>query len=376
MTKLSIRILTSVLLTAFFLMPAGAQDVHRVFDVKAGLRLELDLDTGGDITISGWDKNQVDVTISVEGRDRENVIVEMDQNSSGVEVSTEFSSRRSRADVTVMIRVPRKFNLEVSSTGGNVQIDNVDGEIEGTSMGGDIDFEELSGFIEFTTMGGNITLSNSTVNGSLHTMGGEVNISDVTGSVEGTSMGGDVTYDNVKSGSPNSKDEVKISTMGGDVNVDEALYGANLHTMGGDIEVQKAGEYLKATTMGGEIIVHAIDGWIEANTMGGAIEVTMVGGTDGDRHVQLESMGGSIELTVPAGLSMEFDVEISLTRDADEDEYDIESDFDVKVEYDRTGDDRRWRSGGTIRGEGSVQGGRNLIKIRTTNGDVIIRKGK
>jgi DUF4097 and DUF4098 domain-containing protein YvlB len=376
MIRFSIRTISSVLLLALFMMPAKAQETHRTFDVKAGDRLELDLDTGGDIVITGWDKNQVDITINIEGRDREDVVVDMEANSRGVEVSTEFKSRRSRADVNMTIRVPRKFNLEVSTTGGDVQIENVDGKTEGSSMGGDIVLRGLSGNVDFTTMGGDISLSDSQVNGSLHTMGGDVSITDVTGSVEGTTMGGDVTYDNVKSGAGSSDEEVKISTMGGDVNVDEALYGANLHTMGGDIEVQKAGKYVKATTMGGEILVHAIDGWIEANTMGGDIEVTMIGGTDGDRHVQLESMGGTVELTVPSGLSMKFDIEINLSREADEDEYEIISDFDMNVEMDRSGDDSRWKSGRTIHGEGSVGGGRNLIKIRTTNGDVVIKRAK
>ena len=376
MTRIFSRSLAFLVILAFFIEPIQAQNIRRTFDVKAGSRLELDLETGGDIIITGWNRNEVDITVTVEGRDKDDVSFSIEQSSRGIEVSSEFDKRRARADVKMQIKVPTKFNLEISTTGGDVQIEGVEGKIEGSSMGGDIDLSGLKGLINFSTMGGDITLVNSTVDGSVHTMGGDVDIIDVTGSVEGTTMGGNVTHKNVKSGTLGANSEVKIETMGGDINVDEALYGANLHTMGGEINVRKAGKFVKATTMGGDIEIDAIDGWIEANTMGGDITVTMVGGRDGDRHVVLESMGGSIELTVPSGLSMAFDIEIELTRDADDNEYSIVSDFDVKVSQEKGRSDKRWKSGGVISGEGSVNGGRNKIKIRTTNGDVRIREGR
>ena len=375
MIRLTTRIIALVILGVLIAVPGWAQEIHRSFDVKPGSRLELDLETGGDISIKGWDKNQVDITVTIEGRDKADVTVDINENYTGVEVSTEFNRRRARADVNMIIRVPRKFDLELSTTGGDVEIEDVDGKIEGSSMGGDIVLAGLAGHVEFTTMGGDIALSSSQVDGSLHTMGGDVDIKDVVGTVQGTTMGGDVTYDNVKSGNANSKDEVKISTMGGDVTVDEALFGADLHTMGGDIEVRKAGKYIKATTMGGEVVVHAIDGWIEANTMGGDMEVTMVGGTDGDRHVQLESMGGTVVLTVPAGLSMEFDMEINLSKNESDSDYTIISDFDVNVTTNASGSGR-WKGSRTIKGTGSVNGGRNVIKIRTTNGDIKIQRAR
>ena len=325
------RLLALSLLLSFFFGTAKAQNAHRTFDVSAGQKLELDLETGGDVTITGWDRNQVEVTVNIDGRDKDDITISMEQSSKGIEVSSEFKKRRSRADINLVIRVPRKFNLDISLTGGDVHIEDVDGDIEGSSMGGDIVLTGLTGHVDFSTMGGDIELTNSTVDGSVHTMGGDVDIIDVTGSVEGTTMGGDVTHNNVKSGKGGANSEVKINTMGGDVNVDEALYGADLHTMGGEISIRKAAKFVKATTMGGDIQVDEIDGWIEANTMGGDIFVTMVGGKDGDRHIVLESMGGSVEINVPTGLSMAFDIEIKLTRDADDEEYGIESDFDMSV---------------------------------------------
>jgi len=359
----------------FFAGTLQAQDISRTFDVSSGGRLVLDLETGGEIIIRGWSRNQVEVHVEIDGSDADEVTVEFDESSRAIEIFSEFESRRARADVAMEINVPANFNLEIATTGGDVEISGVNGKIEGSSMGGDLMLSDLQGELEMSTMGGDIELSNSEVDGSLHTMGGDVSISDVTGNIDGTTMGGDVTYDNVRSSRSGSRDEVEISSMGGDVSVDEALFGADVHTMGGDIEINRAAEYVKATTMGGDIDVEELSGWIEANTMGGDIVVNMVGGTDGDRHVELESMGGDIELTVPRGLDMEIEIEIRLTDDDEWDDYEIVSDFDLEVEVENDSD-RRWRSSREVVATGTVGKGMNRIVIRTVNGDVVLREGR
>jgi DUF4097 and DUF4098 domain-containing protein YvlB len=146
--------------------------------------------------------------------------------------------------------------------------------------------------------------------------------------------------------------------------------------MGGAIAIGRAGRFVKAPTMGGDITVDEIDGWIDATTMGGDIEVKMVGDPDsGDRHVELSSMGGDIELTVPAGLSMDFDIELTYTRRAS-DRYRILSDFTVDVEEDADWDNDNGEARRTIYGTGSVNGGRNRVKIRTINGNITIKQDR
>jgi DUF4097 and DUF4098 domain-containing protein YvlB len=165
--------------------------------------------------------------------------------------------------------------------------------------------------------------------------------------------------------------------MGGEIEVDDAPGGADVSTMGGEIRIRSARKYIKAKTMGGEIKIDEIDGGVKATTMGGDVEVNMVGDPDKyDRDVVLSSMGGDIILTVPAGLSMDFDIKLTLTHRARDDEYRIISDFPIDIE--KSGDwdsmsrsDRRY-----IYGTGKVAGGKNKIRIDTINGDIIIKKGQ
>lgn len=365
-----------ILLAVALLMTAStvdAQSVSRTFTVQPGQLLTMDIRTGGDITVTGWDRNEVSVDVEVTGRDSESVKVELDNTSRGVAVRTENSMRRGRAVVEVTVMVPNKFNLDIETTGGDIHVTGIEGVLEGTSMGGDLELRNLAGRVDMSTMGGDVLLESSNVDGKVSTMGGDVNLRDVTGSVDGSTMGGDVTYDNVRSSDRANADStpVKLNTMGGDVRLEEAMNGADVSTMGGEISIRRAGAFVKASTMGGDINVDEIDGWIESKTMGGDITVTMVGGTSGDRHVNLESMGGDILLTVPKGLSMTFDIEIIL--DDDDDDYTIESDFKLDVNKDSS--DGRWTRAGRVHATGSVGGGANLIKIKTRDGGVTIRSG-
>jgi DUF4097 and DUF4098 domain-containing protein YvlB len=388
--------------------------IEQEFKMKMGATLELEIETGGSIEIEGWDKQQTAVKVRIEGRDRDDVLVHFKETSSGLKIHSEFEGRRKnrKSDVLFIIKVPEKTNIEVETLGGDLVIVNVEGEFEGETMGGDIQLDKIKGEVQLETMGGDVSVTKSEVDGKVKTMGGDITIADVVGNVKGSTMGGDVTYRNVtrhkgKGGEEEvqistmggdididyagkkvsaktyggdidvaKSEEVQVTTMGGDINVGDAPAGAEVKTMGGDVTIRSAGEYVKAGTMGGDIEIDAIDGWVEATTMGGDITVTMVGDPEkGKRDVELESKGGDIELVVPAGLSMEFDIELAYTRDSDRD-YEIVSDFDMNIEKS-TDWERKWgEKVKYIYGTGSVKGGKHMIRIKTVNGDIYIKKGK
>ena len=128
--------------------------------------------------------------------------------------------------------------------------------------------------------------------------------------------------------------------------------------------------------MGGSIIIREIDGWVDASTMGGSVEVNMVGDPDkGKRDVFISSKGGNIELTVPPGLSMDFDIELAYTRDSDRD-YDIYSDFEIKKKKTDKWEGYWGSKRKSIYGTGKHKGGKNKIRIATSNGDIMIKEGR
>jgi DUF4097 and DUF4098 domain-containing protein YvlB len=185
-------------------------------------------------------------------------------------------------------------------------------------------------------------------------------------------MGGKVTHK--KAASTAGDGEIEMSSMGGDLNVDIAPAGARLNTMGGDIHVRSAKDHVRAKTMGGNIRVDAIDGWVHAETMGGDVEVIMTGNpATGKRDVELVSYGGDIELTVPANLAMTLDLELAYTK-GKSGKYAIKSDFPVNLEETDEWDLHDGSPRKYMLGTGTVGGGTHRVKIRTINGNIILRK--
>ncbi|MFC2140042.1 DUF4097 domain-containing protein [Bacteroidota bacterium] len=353
------------------------EDIAKEFNVESGQTLHIDLETGGEIIIEGWDQNIVNVKAMISGRDADDVEMEFDQNSDGVEIFSDYRGRnRNRScDIRLEIKVPKVFNLDLETSGGEIELDGIEGDIEGATMGGSLDLKNLKGKIDITTMGGSIDVYNCEANGKVKTMGGSIYLEDIIGDIDAETMGGSITQKNVKGNAGSKGKALDVSTMGGSIKIDDAPNGAYIKTMGGSIKVKSAGEFLEIETMGGGIDVDAIDGKIKAETMGGDIYVTMIGDpAKGERDVSLSSMGGDVELIVPDGLSMDIDIEITYTRRY-EDDVDIISDFDIKIEktddwkYDH-GDKRK-----KLYGTGQVGDGKNRIKIKTINGVVSIKKG-
>ena len=356
----------------------SSEKMKKEFNVKSGEQLEIDLDTGGDIEVTGWDKDIVSITVLTEDDDLDDYDIDIEEYSKGVTVNIDYRGRRHShsGDMLISANVPLKFDVELNTMGGDILIKNVDGEFDGQTMGGDLGFIDLKGEMDMSTMGGDIQAENCELDGKVSTMGGEIDFLDVVGDINASTMGGDVTYKNIKkSDSRSDGNEVKISTMGGEITIDEALFGADVTTMGGDIIIKSAGKFVVAQTMGGDIDVRKLDGGIDANTMGGDIDVVMVGDPDkGDRDVDLSTKGGEIHLTVPEGLSMEFDLKIEFTRRKGD--YNIHCDFPIDIE-EPNGKDSSWGSHRNyIYGTGKVDGGKHKIRIDTINGDIYIHKGK
>jgi hypothetical protein len=372
--------MAAALIAAGFAAEALAPSQEQRFEVSAGQTLEVDLETGGAIRITGVEGNAVVVKSAGKGSDAHDIELRVRKTGKGVSIESEYGgSKRNRSGgVDIEVTVPRRFNVEIESNGGGITIQGVEGELEGQTMGGALELKDLKGTVKLSTMGGAVNLSDSEVNGELSTMGGRVVFRNVKGDVKGSSMGGDVVYDNVtRANGASTTKPVEITTMGGDITVESAPAGANVSTMGGDIAIASAAGRVKAKTMGGDIEINSLDGGGTVTTMGGDIDVRMVGdAAAGDRSIELESMGGDIALVVPAGLSMAVEVEIDYTKNSSRD-YKIVSDFPVTVtetpewDYKSKGGGRK-----TITGTGTIAGGKNKVKITTINGNVTLKKGK
>jgi DUF4097 and DUF4098 domain-containing protein YvlB len=358
------------------------------FDVSSGETIRFDLRSGGSLSIAGWDKPIAEVSYIQRGQGHKHD-VEILQQRDGLLVTSEVASRKGESqDLSFEVRLPRQFNVRFESMGGSLTIVDLEGEFTGTTMGGGLTLASVDGTVKLKTMGGQIEVSDAVLDGTISTMGGDVVLEDVVGDLDAQSMGGNVRFENVRgrdgklrapggaSGGDLEQETVTVSTMGGDIVVDEAPVGAMVNTMGGDIVVRQASGFVKANTMGGNIDVHVRNGSVDAGTMAGEIDVEIEEGLGANGEgVKLSSCCGDVNLVVPPDLSMDLDLTIAYTRNSSQD-FKIISDFDVQIERSDSWDYSNGSPRKRIHGTGKIAGGKYPVVIEAINGDILIKKAK
>lgn len=182
-------------------VPVNAiQQRESEFKISTGKKLDLQLQTGGSVNITGWDKEVVSIKLSGGGRDWQDCKFEANETPDILQIVARYQGKQTSYSTSLHfeIKVPKRFDIQIESAGGELKITDVAGDLRGRTMGGNLELRNVGGEVNLTTMGGNIVLLSSEINGKVETMGGQVLIQDVTGNIQGSSMGGEVKYINVK----------------------------------------------------------------------------------------------------------------------------------------------------------------------------------
>ncbi len=397
--------IVTCLLALFFTLNAKAQEEKRIQSSK-GKKLEVDSEIGGNVIVEGWENSEVYVSID-HNMDDSDARFSITENNGNVYVRGKkrglgnwgWGNRK----LEYKIYVPSSFDTELKTSGGNVEVKGVEGDLRGSTSGGNIDAINLAGDMKFSTSGGSIDVDNVSGEGNFATSGGNVtvkmlkgefnlatsggNISVEDSEIEGkaATSGGSITVDGTKgalsvatSGGNisfnNSETSGTARTSGGNIKVDRANEGTDVATSGGNITINSARKFAIAKTSGGNIVIKEIDGKVEAKTSGGNIEVKMLNNWDGAHDAELATAGGEVTLYVPADMGMDFDVRLEITKNGRED-YKINSDFDIDIsEGDWATSESSRNSRKKITGTGKVGNGKSRINIKTVNGDINIKK--
>ena len=190
------------------------------------------------------------------------------------------------------------------------------------------------------------------------TAGGGIDVGGGAGTVRAKTAGGGIRI------GPTAG-PVEAETAGGGIEIGETGSSVRAATSGGGISVAGSGGPVVVKTAGGAIRIAKARGYIEAQTAGGGIEAELaLADPAADTHCTLEAAGGDLVIRLPAELAATVDAEIRVEGWRHRD-YRIETDFPLEVSG--LGTDR-------ITAQGTLNGGGDLIKLRTSNGDIRIRK--
>jgi DUF4097 and DUF4098 domain-containing protein YvlB len=361
-------------------LSAWAASTTKSFPVKKGGELSVQTEnTGADISIHVWDRDEVKVV--VDGIPEEDIKA-LDMSESGNRVVVEYYAergnwRRSR-NARFNINVPSEFSLELSTAGGDIEVEGkIKGKVDAGTSGGDVSVDDVQGSVELSTSGGDVTTGNVDGDASLKTSGGDIDVRDVTGMAELLTSGGDIQVGKVgkdleaktAGGDVVVKDvggHADVATAGGDIQLGAISGSADLRTAGGDVSLEGANGKVIAKTAGGDIQLRGVSGSIEAETAGGDISGDLI--PTGGGNSSFETKGGDIELMLPENAKVTIDADIRIYRDHwgdDKDEYDIYSDFKPESkEKDKRG----------IHAKFILNGGGPKIVLETIQGDIHIVK--
>ena len=110
------RLLAPALLLGLMLASPALGDIEREISVSPDGTLELELEAGATVEISGWGKDSIRVVGKV-GRSSSAVDIEVVETRRGVRVSTEFRHHASHqnSSIDLIIQVPHHYNLDLDS---------------------------------------------------------------------------------------------------------------------------------------------------------------------------------------------------------------------------------------------------------------------
>jgi len=269
-------------------------------DIRPNAKVSID-NVKGEVTVTAWDKNQVQVSgtlgdgarpLEIEGSDG-NVEIHVDSDSKTHSVFSWGSDTRMQPTV-LNIRVPKAVSLEINVVSAPVSIDGLDGgKVEINSVSGRIRGNLRSPDINMQTVSGTIDLAGSAVKADLQTVSGDITAPSVTERVEAQTVSGRMTI----GGGPWK--QANFSTVSGDTQITggPARDGKiDVDSMSGDVQLQlpsDASAKLDASTFSGSIRSDFGSPSSEEDGPGKKLRAT-IGSGGGNIHI--ESFSGDVKL--------------------------------------------------------------------------------
>jgi len=168
------------------------QNLDKSFSVTSGGKLDIQADRGSiEVATDGSEKAEVRVFRKVKGGSKaqadellnnHEVTLAQDGNTVSVvarnrkERSGFWSLGRANLDVRYQVSIPRKFDVELKTAGGNIQVDDLDGQASAHTTSGSINLQSVTGNVKAVDAGGNISVAEAGGSLTAHTTSGSISL--------------------------------------------------------------------------------------------------------------------------------------------------------------------------------------------------------
>jgi hypothetical protein len=249
---------------------ATEENISRQLDVTPGGKLIVDVDFGTiNVTAGADDKVVIEayrkIDFGDEAKEKEYFAaapIAISQDGNIVTVRAHYAKSKrfwsfghSEMDARYTIRVPKRFETDLHTEGGDVTAGEITGNVTVKTSGGKLGFKHLEGTLTANTSGGSIA------------------VEDCRGPIE-------------------------IETSGGDIAVADGTGNLDAKTSGGRIDVRNFSGDTEVRTSGGNLSLQRITGKIIGKTSGGSIRASIPDAAVGD--VRLQTRAGNRDVCVPA----------------------------------------------------------------------------
>ncbi len=277
-----------------------------------------------------------------------------------------------------MVQIPRITQLVKAEThGGNLALSSIVGTVVGTTGGGNVKVDDIAGPVKIMSAGGNLEAGNVTSDLFLQSGGGTVSVERVTGQLFVKTGGGkvkigtagattvDTAAGNIEIGKCNG--DLRANSGGGNMNLGDVAGKVTAETGGGTVKLGSAQGDVKVVTGGGAVELMKVTQGAHVETGGGPITVQFVGGRGQFRDSYLHTAMGNVVVYLPHDLGVSVHASTELANG-----YGIKSDFPgvaITSEGGQFGPKSMF-------GEGNVNGGGPILRLRTTIGQIDIRRSQ
>ena len=268
-------------------------------DAKPNVQLQIS-NVKGAVTVTAWDRNQVQVTgrlgdgarpLELEG---DNGNLELKVESTGKSRWFNFNNDTSMGSTTLDVRVPKAASLEVEVVSAPASIDGIDGgTIKINSVSGKVRINARSPSVEAESVSGSLELAGHADKVDLQTVSGDILAPSVGREAELQTVSGRIRVN----GGPWKR--LNLSTVSGDVQVGGGMQAGgdmNVDSMSGDVQVQVPGNVsarIHANTFSGDL--RSDFGSPRKVEHGPGMELDANAGSGG-ANIKLETFSGDLKI--------------------------------------------------------------------------------
>jgi TonB family protein len=281
-----------------------------------------------------------------------------------------------RFSAAIEIHVPRNYNLEITTGGGNIEVHDIDGRVSLISAGGNIAVGRVGGADE---LGRDLAGNKSDrlkpvlpVAARIETQGGRITVGDVNGTLRATTSGGHINTGNIGG-------DAILRTGGGQIYAGRIAGAATLDSGGGNIHVESAGSTVTADTAGGGIVLRQADAPLRVSANSGGITAWLhdvpgpkiigdAGALKLRRASQLSSTDGDIVVYIPRKLAATID---AIVEQGNGHRIAADPSLPLNIKYLDSGYGVR-----AIHGAGQFNGGGEILHLKTVSGNIVLKLGE